>query len=136
MKLRNDTTTPYDIKIENGTFTWANTHNGPLKSILKKKLSYQRQQQLRRQLKTILEESENKEKPETANNNPKDKGTVKPTLEDINLQAKKGQLVAVVGEVGSGKSSLISALLGDMFKLSGVVSVSFFGVLFWGKKAG
>ncbi|GAA5915191.1 hypothetical protein JCM6882_001133 [Rhodosporidiobolus microsporus] len=36
------------------------------------------------------------------------------TLEDISLSVKKGSLVAVVGQVGSGKSSLLSALLGEM----------------------
>ena len=47
-----------------------------------------------------------------------------PILKDINLTIKKGQLVAVVGQVGSGKSSLISALLGDMEKLSGRVNTN------------
>ncbi|XP_016840838.1 multidrug resistance-associated protein 1 isoform X5 [Nasonia vitripennis] len=46
----------------------------------------------------------------------------KPVLRNINLQVKQGQLVAVVGTVGSGKSSLISALLGEMEKLSGRVN--------------
>ena len=46
------------------------------------------------------------------------------TLEDININIKKGSLVAVVGTVGSGKSSLISAILGDMNKMNGSVNVS------------
>ncbi|KAL4216728.1 hypothetical protein ACF0H5_024451 [Mactra antiquata] len=37
-----------------------------------------------------------------------------PTLSNINLHIKQGELVAVVGPVGSGKSSLISACLGEM----------------------
>jgi len=37
----------------------------------------------------------------------------------INLKVADGELVAVVGTVGSGKSSLISACLGEMEKLSG-----------------
>ena len=41
----------------------------------------------------------------------------------INLNIKPGQLVAVVGHVGAGKSSLISALLGEMEKMTGQVSV-------------
>jgi len=41
----------------------------------------------------------------------------------INLNIKPGQLVAVVGHVGAGKSSLISALLGEMEKITGHVSV-------------
>ncbi|XP_076389766.1 multidrug-Resistance like Protein 1 isoform X2 [Megachile rotundata] len=46
----------------------------------------------------------------------------KPTLRNINLQVEQGQLIAVVGTVGSGKSSLISALLGEMEKISGRVN--------------
>ena len=41
----------------------------------------------------------------------------------INLNVKPGQLVAVVGHVGAGKSSLISALLGEMEKMTGRVLV-------------
>ncbi|XP_043270601.1 multidrug resistance-associated protein 1 isoform X1 [Venturia canescens] len=46
----------------------------------------------------------------------------KPTLRNINLQIQHGQLVAVVGTVGSGKSSLISAFLGEMNRTSGRVN--------------
>ncbi len=35
-------------------------------------------------------------------------------LRDINMNVKQGQLVCIVGRVGSGKSSLLSALLGEM----------------------
>ena len=45
------------------------------------------------------------------------------TLSSVNLHIKPGQLVAVVGQVGSGKSSLIQALLGEMDKLGGTVSL-------------
>ena len=41
----------------------------------------------------------------------------------VNLHIKPGQLVAVVGQVGAGKSSLISALLGEMDKLNGNISM-------------
>lgn len=41
----------------------------------------------------------------------------------LNIQIPKGALVAVVGPVGCGKSSLVSALLGEMEKLEGAVSV-------------
>uniref|UniRef100_A0A8C0ZMU8 Canalicular multispecific organic anion transporter 2 n=1 Tax=Castor canadensis TaxID=51338 RepID=A0A8C0ZMU8_CASCN len=46
-----------------------------------------------------------------------------PTLHSLNIQIQKGALVAVVGPVGCGKSSLVSALLGEMEKLEGTVSV-------------
>ena len=47
------------------------------------------------------------------------------TLEDVNLHIKSGSLVAVLGRVGSGKSTLISALLGEVPHLgsSGIVSI-------------
>ena len=41
----------------------------------------------------------------------------------LNLRVKPGQLVAVVGQVGAGKSSLIQALLGEMEKHGGNVSL-------------
>ena len=39
----------------------------------------------------------------------------------INIRMKKGSLVAVVGQVGCGKSSLLSALLGEMERSDGQV---------------
>ncbi|XGW29325.1 hypothetical protein V3C99_008832 [Haemonchus contortus] len=45
------------------------------------------------------------------------------TLENINLSAKKGSFIAIVGQVGAGKSSLLSALLGEMGKLQGKIGL-------------
>ncbi|KAJ8319362.1 hypothetical protein KUTeg_004453 [Tegillarca granosa] len=45
------------------------------------------------------------------------------TLRNINLQIPDGSLVAIVGAVGSGKSSMLSAMLGEMEKVSGSVNV-------------
>ncbi|XP_017294825.1 multidrug resistance-associated protein 1 isoform X1 [Kryptolebias marmoratus] len=49
--------------------------------------------------------------------------TESPTLRRLNVYIPEGCLVAVVGHVGSGKSSLLSALLGEMDKLEGSVAV-------------
>lgn len=46
------------------------------------------------------------------------------TLEDINLNIEKGKLYAVIGMVGSGKSSLLSAILGEMYVAKGQVKVN------------
>lgn len=46
-----------------------------------------------------------------------------PCLQSINMKVKTGSLVAVVGSVGSGKSSLLSAMLGEMERRSGFISV-------------
>ncbi|CAL8118382.1 unnamed protein product [Orchesella dallaii] len=43
-------------------------------------------------------------------------------LRDINLRIKPGSLVAIVGSVGSGKSSLLAAMLGELDKVSGRVN--------------
>ncbi|XGW34342.1 hypothetical protein V3C99_018310, partial [Haemonchus contortus] len=46
------------------------------------------------------------------------------TLRSINISVQKGQLIAVVGRVGHGKSSLLQALLGEMDILRGYVGIS------------
>ncbi|XP_072320134.1 multidrug resistance-associated protein 1-like [Eucyclogobius newberryi] len=45
-----------------------------------------------------------------------------PFLSSINLMVERGALVAIVGPVGSGKSSLLAAILGEMERRSGSVS--------------
>nr|KAJ3415436.1 Multidrug resistance-associated protein 1 [Polyrhizophydium stewartii] len=42
-----------------------------------------------------------------------------PTLSDVTLAVKKGARVAIVGDVGSGKSSLIAAFLGQIRQVRG-----------------
>uniref|UniRef100_A0A8C5PJK7 Canalicular multispecific organic anion transporter 1 n=1 Tax=Leptobrachium leishanense TaxID=445787 RepID=A0A8C5PJK7_9ANUR len=46
-----------------------------------------------------------------------------PTVKNVTLEIKEGQLVAVVGSVGSGKSSLISAALGEMDHIHGYINI-------------
>ncbi|CAA0377570.1 unnamed protein product [Arabidopsis thaliana] len=46
-----------------------------------------------------------------------------PALSDINFKVKKGELTAIVGTVGSGKSSLLASVLGEMHRISGQVRV-------------
>nr|XP_048327412.1 putative ABC transporter C family member 15 isoform X2 [Ziziphus jujuba var. spinosa] len=47
-----------------------------------------------------------------------------PTLDNINLKVKRGMKVAICGTVGSGKSSLLSSILGEVQKISGTVKIS------------
>ena len=44
-------------------------------------------------------------------------------LEHVNFTARKGELTCVVGRVGSGKSSFLEAILGDIWKICGEVTV-------------
>lgn len=45
-----------------------------------------------------------------------------PILKEINLRFKSTTLTAVVGSVGAGKSSLLSAILGEMIHKNGIVN--------------
>uniref|UniRef100_A0A3Q2SR23 ABC-type glutathione-S-conjugate transporter n=1 Tax=Fundulus heteroclitus TaxID=8078 RepID=A0A3Q2SR23_FUNHE len=46
-----------------------------------------------------------------------------PSFGNVSLDIKPGGLVAVVGAVGSGKSSLLSALLGEMHSTKGFINI-------------
>ncbi|XP_062556045.1 ATP-binding cassette sub-family C member 4 isoform X2 [Armigeres subalbatus] len=46
------------------------------------------------------------------------------TLKDLNLTAKTGKLLAVVGPVGAGKSSLLQLILGELPILSGTAHIN------------
>nr|KYP56046.1 ABC transporter C family member 5 [Cajanus cajan] len=52
-----------------------------------------------------------------------DSASPRPTLSGIHMKVEKGMTVAVCGMVGSGKSSFLSCILGEIPKLSGEVRV-------------
>jgi len=47
----------------------------------------------------------------------------KTALNDINFRANKGELTCIVGRVGAGKTSFLSSILGDLWKVKGEVQV-------------
>ncbi|KAJ3872855.1 multidrug resistance-associated ABC transporter [Lentinula edodes] len=51
------------------------------------------------------------------------KTAAQPTLEAINLSVRKGELLGVFGKVGCGKTSLLCAIIGDMTRREGEVTV-------------
>ncbi|KAF9939581.1 hypothetical protein BGZ67_009251 [Mortierella alpina] len=70
-------------------------------------------------LKTTTEESDTSSSVESNPNITRD--SMGPIMHNINLRIKRGNLTAVVGRVGEGKSSLVGALLGEMHKYTGSV---------------
>uniref|UniRef100_A0A7N9AKI1 Multidrug resistance-associated protein 4 n=1 Tax=Mastacembelus armatus TaxID=205130 RepID=A0A7N9AKI1_9TELE len=52
-----------------------------------------------------------------------DKVSRPPTLQNVSFTVRSWQLLAVIGPVGAGKSSLLSAILGELSRESGVVKV-------------
>ena len=48
----------------------------------------------------------------------------KPILRDVSFSVKTGHITCVVGTVGSGKSSLVKALLSEMVKTKGTVEIT------------
>ncbi|KAG0197422.1 hypothetical protein BGX28_009094 [Mortierella sp. GBA30] len=46
-----------------------------------------------------------------------------PALTNINIQIPHGSLTVIMGRVGQGKSSIVSAIIGDMYKIGGRVQV-------------
>ncbi|KAG0700067.1 ABC protein [Suillus ampliporus] len=63
-----------------------------------------------------VKEDEAKEKPDPGKDTPLFR------VKDVTMTIPRGQLVAVVGPIGSGKSSLLQGLIGEMRKVSGHVS--------------
>lgn len=47
----------------------------------------------------------------------------RPVLSNINLDIAAGSLTAIVGRIGQGKSSLLNAIMGEMYKKQGTVKV-------------
>lgn len=47
------------------------------------------------------------------------------------MEVREGKLVAVVGHVGQGKSSLLSAILGELTKLKGTVKIKVMNYDIW-----
>uniref|UniRef100_A0A8B9PQ51 ATP binding cassette subfamily C member 4 n=1 Tax=Apteryx owenii TaxID=8824 RepID=A0A8B9PQ51_APTOW len=53
-----------------------------------------------------------------------DKSLESPALQQLSFTVRRGELLAVIGPVGAGKSSLLSAVLGELPKEKGLINVS------------
>ncbi|PWA03531.1 hypothetical protein BB558_000317 [Smittium angustum] len=112
------------VQINGGTFTWGYIKpEGDKKNLVNKsKMTKTEKKEQKEEKKKKKQEKKDKKakKNETQEENLFDDT---PVISDINFKSYYGELVGIVGLVGSGKSSMISAMLGDMKKLSGSVKM-------------
>ncbi|KAG0299316.1 hypothetical protein BGZ97_003779 [Linnemannia gamsii] len=94
------------IEIENGTFAWdKESISAPTAAVA-----------------ATLSPADAERQPLLAGRPLSPSGSVsRPTLTNIQLSILEGKLTAIVGRIGQGKSSLLSAILGEMYKLEGTV---------------
>ncbi len=118
------------IEIDGGSFKWASKKAGPKKDDEDKSAKESEVKDLKNGQVADAKDQENQKEEqkkgdeETAlmdDNDAKDTKSDEPTLNDISLKVPTGGLVAIVGTVGAGKTSVLSALLGEMEKLKGRV---------------
>ncbi|ORZ07986.1 ABC transporter type 1, transmembrane domain-containing protein [Lobosporangium transversale] len=106
------------IEIKNGTFAWV--REGP--AVETEKQIKIRQKKGARNRKQAIAEAKKAGLPK-----PTFEESAEPsyeaTLKHINLAVQKGHLAAIVGRVAQGKSSLIDAIIGNMYKRQGTVKI-------------
>jgi ABC-type multidrug transport system fused ATPase/permease subunit len=127
-------TQPGSITIKNGNFSWVDPDAAPIKPVQEE--NEKKEKRRRRGKKKAKEEEQEQAEAERRSSlsstlhslhstgssaslsTEEGKGS-SITLQDINCEIKAGSLVACVGSVGSGKSSLLSAILGEMEPMYG-----------------
>ncbi|KAF9233986.1 P-loop containing nucleoside triphosphate hydrolase protein [Melanogaster broomeanus] len=93
--------TRYAITISNGAFSWPSSDKGATPAPAKKA----------NLKKSGFDDDEDEEEVHGP----------RPFLRNVNVSIRNGSLTAIVGNVGSGKSSLLSAIIGEMMRVSGDV---------------
>ena len=147
VSVKADAESPYGLKLTNALFEWEDVAEDatlkPTAAQEKKQQKKQKQKQkkmwafLRRNNKTPKEEKKRRffpkktkkpeAKPEESKPSaPKKTDRTEPpsnfTMSPLNLEIKRGELCAIVGPVGSGKSSLMLGAIGEMRRVSGDVT--------------
>ena len=101
----------YALEVENASWTW----DAPPEQIDDKKKKSQSKDNNR---------FARKKNEKTAEKSPEERAKEEEKIfkvQDVSFKVSRGKLVAVVGPVGSGKSSLLQGLIGEMRKTSGSV---------------
>jgi len=113
------------VKVEHCTFEWEPKAE-KRKKLKGLKALFSRKKKENGTETSSEEGSKDEEKEEDANK--EEEGDTKKQkvgrLHDINFTLKKGELCCVVGSVGSGKSSLCQALIGEMKKIEGNIEIT------------
>lgn len=114
----------YAIEIASGGFTWERSMNKmenfqAERTKAERRVDRKQRKQLRKD--EAAREKHREDNPETATISTTTTSLEPFTLKDINLQVGRNELIAVVGGVGSGKTSLLAALAGDMRRTEGSV---------------
>lgn len=106
------------VEIKDGSFAWVpeepevETEQERRK---REKLAVKKQKQLEKEARKVGKPIPEKEVPVEV--------SYAPTLVDINLRIARGDLTAIVGRVGQGKTSLLNAIIGAMYERQGSVKV-------------
>ena len=110
------------ISISDAGFTWERTTSqNPDKAKAGMKKKQGKPDKSRTEIKG---ESDKDDVTSSQNDSASDQTKVEPFhLQDVNLSIGRDELIAVIGGVGSGKSSLLAALAGDMRKTAGTVTM-------------
>lgn len=106
------------IEIQDGVFAWCPEH-APIETEKQRK-TREKEEAKKQKMAEMMAKKMGKPIPEKKPEEPVD---YSPTLTNINLAVAKGSLTAVVGRVGQGKTSLLSALIGEMYKRQGSVRI-------------
>ncbi|KAJ8603881.1 hypothetical protein MRB53_042056 [Persea americana] len=111
------------ITVEHADFTWERTPtqnaevvntSGPNSGALKKGPPEKKKKKSAKEVKLATSSDDDSTKEEE----------IPFAIKDINLSLGRNELIAVIGTVGSGKSSLLGALAGDMRKTGGSITFS------------
>lgn len=124
-----DSSCPNAIEMRNGSFTWersptkdSNDTVDASKNAKQKKEEEKAVKKANRESKRLSKGSDSeKSKPQETGVAGDDEKIF--TISDLDFSVARNELVAVIGGVGSGKSSLLAALAGDMRKTSGSVTM-------------
>ncbi|KAK9761312.1 hypothetical protein K7432_013885 [Basidiobolus ranarum] len=123
----------FGIRVENGKFMWeAPPPEEEDAKMKKKRIKEEKKNKKMMKSKTVkseVKQADNNEEAVTVENSTVEgskssepQEETMPFLRDINFTIPKGKLVAVVGSVGSGKSSLLNALVGEMRLVDGSIT--------------